>query len=165
MRGAVNATGTFQTRGLAREELAENLTGQMVLRLRNLSFGDFDPLGTLVEQAQWGKLEPARGPVTAGPSMLSVEIRGRRFILKTAGLDLTGAILQCNGTYAWGGALDLNVRANLRRLRRRWLARDDAPQPSAFPPEVRLGGPIDHLVVNPQDGLASVGRGRGGGGQ
>jgi hypothetical protein len=162
VRGSVSASGNFQTRGLAREELGDNLMGQMELRLRDISFGDFDPLGTLAEQANWGKLDPARGPVTAPPATLHVEIRDRRFILKTTGLDLSGASLQGEGTYAWSGAVNLNVRADLRRLRRRWLARDDAPQPSALLPEVRLGGLIDHLVVNPQEAVARVGRSRGG---
>ncbi len=58
--------------------------------------------------------------------------------------------------------MNLNVRADLRRVRRRWLTRDEAPQPSALLPEVRLGGPIDHLIVNPQEAVARVGRNRGG---
>jgi len=164
LRGSVNATGNFQTRGLAREELAENLTGQMVLRVKDISFGDSDPLGTLTHQALWGKLEPAHGPVTTPPVTLNVGIRDRRFILKPTALDLSGANLQFNGTYTWAGIVSLNVRADLRRLHRRWLAPDDAPQPSALLPEVRLGGRIDHLEVIPQEGVASGGRMRGGGG-
>jgi hypothetical protein len=162
LRGSLSASGNFHTRGLAREELAENLTGQMELRMREISFGDFDPLGTLAEQSHWGKLDPVRGPVTAPPTILDMEIRNRSFVLKTMGLDLSGASLQIDGTYAWAGAVNLNVRADLRRLRRRWLVRDDAPRPSALRPEVRLGGPIDHLVVNPQEGVARVGTYRGG---
>jgi hypothetical protein len=162
LRGSVSANGNFQTRGLGREELAENLTGRVDLRVTEISFGDFDPLGTLAQQSHWGKLEPARGPVTSPPATLHMEIRDRRFILKTSALDLSGAKLQCNGTYAWTGAMNLNVRADLRRLRRRWLEREDDPQPPGHSEEVRLGGPIDHLVVNPQEGVASVGRSRGG---
>jgi hypothetical protein len=165
LRGIVNATGNFQTRGLAREELGENLTGQMELRIRDISFGDFDPLGILAESAHWGKLEPTRGPVTAPPATLDLEIRDRRLILKTLALDLSGAGLQFDGTYPWAGALNLNVRADLRRLRRRWLEREDDPHLPAHLAEVRLGGPIDHLVVNPQEGVASAGRSRGGGRQ
>jgi hypothetical protein len=161
LRGSVNATGNFQTRGLAREDLAENLTGQMELRLRDISFGDFDPLGTLAQHAHWGKLEPARVPVTAPPATLNVEIRDRHFILKTTALDLSGASLQFSGAYAWAGPLNLDVRADLRRLRRRWLAREDDPQLPARLEEVRLGGRIDHLVVNPQEGVARVGSSRG----
>jgi len=158
LRGTIDASGAFRTRGLAREDLADNLTGQLEFRSKDVSFGDFDPLATLVQQAQWGKLEPARGPVAAGPASMTMDIRDRRFVLKSTTVDLSGAILQCTGTYAWNGATDLNVRANLRRLRRRWLARDDAPQPSALLPEIRLVGPIDHLVVNPQEAVASVGK-------
>ena len=50
MRGSVSATGKFQTLGLAREELAENLTGQVDLRVRDISFGNFDPLGSLAQR-------------------------------------------------------------------------------------------------------------------
>ena len=161
LRGSMNATGKFQTRGLVREELAENLTGQMDLRVRDISFGNFDPLGTLVQSAHWGKLDPMRGPVTTLPATLNVEIRDRRFILKTLAVDLNGARLQLDGTYTWAGTMNLDVRADLRRVRRRWLVRDDAPQPSAALPEVRLGGPLDHLIVNPQEAIARVGRNRG----
>jgi hypothetical protein len=159
----VNATGNLQTRGLTREELAENLAGQMVWRIKDISFGDFDPLGTLVQQAHWGKLEPVRSLATAPPATLNVEIIDRRFLLKTMALDLSGASLQCNGTYAWAGTLNLNLRADFSRLRRRWLEREDDSHPPAGHAEIHLGGPLDHLVVNPQEGVARAGRSREGG--
>jgi len=162
LRGSVKATGNFQTRGLTRGELAENLTGQMQLTVRDISFGSFDPLGTLAQQAHWGRLEPSRGTVSSAPTSLNVEIRNRRFILKTTAIDLSGANLQCSGALEWSGALDLNVRADLRRLRRRWLAHVDDPLPPAGFAEVRLDGPIDRLVVSSQDGLANLGKGREG---
>jgi hypothetical protein len=165
LRGLVSATGNFQTHGLAREELAENLIGQMELQVRDISFGDFDPLAALAQQAHWGKLEPARFPVTAPPAVMMVEIRDRQFLLKTLALDLSGARLQFNGAYDWAGPLNLNVRADLLRLRRHWLAREDDPQLPARLEEVRLGGRIDRLVVNPQEGVASVGSSRAGGRQ
>ena len=163
LRGSVNATGNFQTHGLTRDELAENLAGHMVLHIKDISFGDFDPLGTLVRQAHWGKLEPVRSLATAPPATLNVEILDRRFLLKTTVLDLSGANLQCNGTYAWAGTLNLNVRADFGRLRRRWLEREDDSHPPAGHAEIRLGGPLDHLVVNPQEGVARAGRSREGG--
>jgi hypothetical protein len=163
LHGSVNATGSFQTRGLTREDLAENLTGQMELRVKDISFGDFDPLGILAQQAHWGKLEPSHGPVTALPAILNMDIRDRRFILKTTGLDLSGASLQVNGTYLWSGALNLNVRADLRRLRRRWLEREDQPHLPARLEQVRLSGALDHLAVNSLERLASVGESGGGG--
>ena len=161
LRGSVDGSGTFLTRGLGHDELAENLTGQIDLRVRNVYFGDFDPLGALAQQSHWGRLEPARRPVVALPATLKVEVRDRSFILKPAALDLSGAALHLSGAYDWAGTMNLNVRADFRRLRRRWVWRDDASSTLARLPEVRLGGPIDHLVVNPQDGVAAVGRSRG----
>jgi hypothetical protein len=163
LRGFVSAKGTLQTRGLGREELADNLTGSIQVRTKDISFGDFDPLGTLAQDSHWGKLEPVRGPVTAPPTTLNLEIRDRRFVLNSAALDLSGANLQLQGSYAWSGAVDLNVHADVRHLRRRWLERDEMSQSSAPLPGVRLGGQIDHLVVNPQEGVVTAGRIRGGG--
>lgn len=130
--------------------------------MKDISFGNFDPLGTLAQDSHWGKLEPVRGPVTAPPLSLNLEISDRRFILNDAALDLSGAMLQLQGSYAWNGAVDLTVRADLRHLRRRWILRDDVSQLSAPLTEVRLGGQIDHLVVNPQEGVVTAGRIRSG---
>jgi hypothetical protein len=135
----------------------------MQVRARDISFGNFDPLGTLAQDSHWGKLEPVRGPITALPTTLNLDIRDRRFILNPAALDLGGASLQIQGTYAWTGAVDLKVRTDVRRLRRRWLPREDAVQAFGPLPEVRLSGPVDHLVVNPQEVVVTAGRTRGGG--
>ncbi len=162
LRGSVNAVGDFHTRGTARGDLAQNLTGRMELRVRDISFGDFDPLGTLAQQAHWGKLEPARTPVTALPTTLDVEISNRHLTLKSMALDLSGARLHCSGDYAWAGAMNLNVHADLRGLRRRWLARADDPNPAARFPEVHLDGTVDHLAVTSHASLATLGRGRPG---
>jgi hypothetical protein len=161
VHGLVNATGKFQTRGLARAELAQNMTGQIALRVRDISFGGFDPLEGLAEQAHWGKLEPGSDPATVLPVILNMEIRDRQFILEPTDLDLNGASFECRGSYLWGGALNLNVRADVQHLRRRWLSRDDDPQPLALRPEVHLTGTIDHLAVSTQEGVATVGSGQG----
>jgi hypothetical protein len=146
----MNARATVKTRGLSREELAENLTGEVTLRLKDLSFGDFDPLGALARQARQGTLEPMRGPVAVRSATVTVGIRDRRLTVKSAPLELSGATLELNGTYPLGGALSLDVRADLQHLRRRWLARDDEAKPSAPFAEVHLAGPLDKLVVIPQ---------------
>jgi hypothetical protein len=160
VRGIVNATGNFQTSGLAHDELAQNLVGQVTWRVRNISLGDLDLLGNLAEQAHWGKLEPAAGRLTAGPATLTMQIRDRQFILRPATLELAGANLQYHGDYSWGGALNLSLRADLSHLHRRWLSRADDPQlPSR---RVELVGPLDHLMVNPRVGVATVGGAAGG---
>jgi hypothetical protein len=149
-RGSVNATGHFETRGLGREELAENLAGEVTLRFKDLSFGDFDPLEVLARQARWGTLESVHSPVAVRSAAMSLEIRNRRVTLKSAPLDLSGAALQLNGTYALGGTLSLDVRADLQHLRRRWLASENEFKPSARYADVHLAGPLDKLVVIPQ---------------
>jgi len=156
VHGIVNATGKFQTHGLGRAELAQNMTGQIALRMRDISFGDFDPLEDLANQAHWGTLEPAGSPATTLPIVLNLEIRDRQFILKTADVDLNGASLECRGNYLWGGALNLNVSADLQHLRRRWISHGDDPQPLDRRTEVRLVGPIDHLAVSTQEGVATM---------
>ncbi len=160
INGSVDATGSFQARGLAREELAENLTGRMKLHVKDISFGDFDLLAALAQQSGWGTLEPARGPLTAPAATMDVEIRDRRFILRNAGLTVSGAPLRLDGAYTWAGALTLNVRADLRRLHRRWLPReDDLPHPLGFA-DVHLGGSFDRLAVSPQQVVATEKTGR-----
>jgi hypothetical protein len=161
VHGLVIAIGKFQTRGLGRAELAQNMTGQIALRIRDISFGDFDPLEGLAEQAHWGTLEPAGSPATAFPTVVNLEIRDRQFILKTADVDLNGANLECRGYYLWGGALNLNVSADLQHLQRRWISHGDDLQPLERRAEVRLTGPIDHLAVSTQEGVATMESGQG----
>jgi hypothetical protein len=144
------ASGHFTTRGLGREELGDNLVGEATLRSKDLSFSDFDPLEVLVRQAHWGILEPVHGPQAAPSAAMTLEVASRRLTLKNAALELSGATLQLSGTYALGGALNLDVRTDLRHLRRRWLAREDELKPGAGYSEAHLSGPFDKLVVTPQ---------------
>jgi hypothetical protein len=135
------------------------------LHVKDLSFGEFDPLGVLAQRAHWGTLEPVHGAVTAPPLTLDLRVHGRSLILPAGTIDLNGATLRCSGTYAWGGDLKLNVHADLRHLRRRWLGREDDPRPIAPAAEVRLVGPIESLGVNTQEGVARLGSSPGGGRQ
>jgi len=150
VRGAVMGSGHFTTRGLGREELGDNLVGEATLRSKDLAFGDFDPLEILVRQAHWGTLEPVHGPQVARSAAMTLEVASRRLTLKNAALELSGATLQLSGTYTLGGALNLDVRTDLRHLRRRWLAREDELKPGAGYSEAHLSGPFDKLVVTPQ---------------
>jgi hypothetical protein len=126
------------------------LAGEATLRLKDLSFGDFDPLEALAQQGRWGTLEPMRGPVAVRSAAMTLGIRNRRLTLRSAPLEVSGAALQLTGTYALGGALSVDVRADLEHLRRRWLAREDEVKPSARYAEVHLAGPLDKLVVIPE---------------
>jgi hypothetical protein len=161
LRGSLNAAGNFQTHGLGREDLAQNLAGQISLRVRDISLGEFDPLGALAQRAHWGTLEPLHSPVALPPLTLDLRVRDRHLILPVATLDLNGAALRCAGTYVWGGDLNLNVHADLRRLRRHWLAREDDLKPDTPVAEVRLVGPVGNLSVNALEGVAALGRSGG----
>jgi hypothetical protein len=150
LRGTVTASGHFTTHGLARQELGDNLVGEATLRSSDLSFSEFDPLEILARQAHWGTLEPVRGPQAARSAAMTLEVASRRLTLKNTGLELSGAPLQLIGTYALGGALNLDVRADLRHLRRRWLTREDELKAGDGYSEVHLSGPFDKLMVTPQ---------------
>ncbi len=163
LRGVVDAKGTIRTRGLTWDEMAENLTGRLEVRGKDVSFGGFDPLGTLAQISHWGKLEPVRGPIAVVPPILNLEISNRRILLDPAIVDLGGAVLQLQGSYAWTGAVDLNVRADLRHLRRQWVLQDDDLESADALREVRLTGKIDHLEVSPPGGEVTASRVRGGG--
>jgi len=150
LRGAANANAHFETSGLARDDLARNLTGKVTLHSRELSLGDFDPLQILAHEGHWGTLEPSRNSVTARSVMLSLSLANRRLALDNATVELGGATLQLSGTYALGGNLNLDVRADLRRLRRRWLVREDLPRPGAASAAVHLTGSLEKPTIVPQ---------------
>jgi hypothetical protein len=146
-RGSVVAAGKFETLGISRDELAENLSGEMTLRSKDLSFGDFDPLATLAQQASLGTVEPVHGPVMARSAEMTLEIRNRRVTLKNTAVELSGATIKLEGVYVWGGVLNLNIRTDWRRLHRRWLTREEGQLAGVQYSEAHLSGPLDKVVV------------------
>jgi hypothetical protein len=162
LQGALSGQLTLHTRGLSRDELAQNLTGRLQINTENLALGSFDPLGALAETAHWGKLEPVRAPVTVAPAKLSLELSDRRIFLDSTSVDLSGAVLQLDGSYAWSGNLDLNVRADLRRLRRRWAVRDEPGSFADSPTILHLSGNFGHLDISPPDDAVAASKVRGG---
>ena len=157
-RGSVDATGNFETHGLGREELAENLVGTATLGSRDLTFVDFDPLNALARQARWGTLEPARSPLAARSAALTLDVRERRIVVRNTVLEISGAKLNVTGTYALGGALNLNVRADLAHLRRRWLVREDGSKAAKRGLVVRLTGGLDKLTAVPHPEVSRAGK-------
>jgi hypothetical protein len=149
-RGTLSGNATLQTHGLTREEMSPNLQGQATVNLKNLSFGEFDPLEALARDNRWGTLEPARSPVGCPSAAASLAVRDRRVALKAASLDLAGAKLNVTGNYDFDGAVDLNVRADFRHIRRRWITRADDSTANARWGNLHLAGFLDRLVVAPQ---------------
>jgi len=148
--GAISANGHLETQGLSREEMSTNLTGEATVSLKNLSFGDFDPLGALLRDAGWGTLEPAHGQAALDSTIVTLEVRDRRVMFRKASLDLTGARLGLTGTYGFDGVVDVDVHADLRHLRRRWLSSSGDVKPDGGLGRLHLVGPLDRLVVTPE---------------
>jgi hypothetical protein len=104
-------------------------------------------------------LEPARGPVGFHTATLSLEVQDRHVYMRHVALDLTGAKLDVSGAYAFGGAVDLNVRMDMRNARRRWSplpGRGEDTDPDRQRVELRLAGPLDKLGVVPLTHLSRV---------
>jgi hypothetical protein len=161
-KGVLNCEGSIRSRGLSSDEMADTLTGKFEVKGRELSFGSFDPLGALAELSHWGKLEPVRGPVATALPVLNLEIKNRRVLLSPANVDLNGAILQFQGSYAWSGALDLSLNADLRHVHRSWFQEDEVVRAADSPLEVRLTGKLDHLSPSQPEGLITASKFRGG---
>jgi hypothetical protein len=149
-RGQISASARFTTRGLTREEMSANLDARGTAHLRNIFFGDFDPLQALSRQAGWGALEPAHGEVALASASLVLEVRDRRVSLAPQLLELEGAKLTLSGSYGFDGTLDMAVRADRRRITRRWMSAGPEGPPSAQAALVRLRGPLDKPIAAPE---------------
>jgi hypothetical protein len=157
-RGLISASARFETRGLTREEMSANLDARGTAHLRNVSFGDFDPLQALWHQAGWGTLEPARGEVTLPSASVAFEIRDRRVSLTKQPLELEGAKLTFSGNCGFDGTLELDVRADRRHVTRRWTSAGPEAPPSAWVTDVHLMGPLDRPSVAPEVEVSQAAR-------
>jgi hypothetical protein len=158
VHGVISGNARFATRGLTREEMSVNLEAHGTAQLRNVSFGDFDPLQALSRQAGWGALEPARSEVTLHPASVAFVIRNRRVSLAKQQLELQGAKLTFSGSYGFDGALDLDVRVDRRHLTRRWISTGAESSSSARVADVRLTGLLDKPLVAPEVGVSQATR-------
>jgi len=146
VHGAWSGSGHFETRGLSRDEMSAGLEGQATVRLRNVDVGDFDALAALAQRAGWGSLEAERPNSPLRSAALSLRVHDRRVSLENSLLDWTGAKLALSGTYAFDGTADLEVAADLRRIRRRWVSDEDS-DPVDPVGRLRLTGPLGRLAV------------------
>ncbi len=146
-RGVFSGSGRFETRGLRRQEMSASLFGDATLQLKNISFGSFDPLDALVRRAEAGALEPAQSEVSLRSAAARIEVRDRHVFVRSFSLDLSGAKVRLAGSYGFEGAVDFDVKADLRRLRRRWLNGEGENHPLV---NLRLTGPADNLAIAPE---------------
>jgi len=153
VRGIVSGAAQFATLGLTREQISAGLTGKAAVRLENVSFGAFDPLESLVRSARAGILEPARGEVSLRLGVAAVEIRDRHIVLRECSLDIAGAKIELAGSYAFDQTAQLDLRADLHRVRRHWVKREDDPENIV---SLHLAGPLEKLAVVPEERAARV---------
>jgi hypothetical protein len=150
LRGTYSGTGHFEARGLSREEMSASLRGQAAVRLRNIYLGDFDPIAAIAHKTGWGSLEPARGEAVLRKVSAALRVRDRHVFLENSRVDLAGAKLLLGGGYGFDGTLDLDVAADFRNLRRRWVS-IDAESSSVTPlGSLHLAGPLNQLAVVPE---------------
>jgi len=147
--GTLSGTGHFDTRGLTREEMSANLNGGATIRLRNLSFGEFDPLLALARHADWGMLEPARGKVAVHSAAATLRVHDRRVVLTNCPLDAEGAKLKLTGAYSFDGAVRLDVHADFRGLTRRWQSTTGEAEARSRVADIHLAGPLDRVTAMP----------------
>ncbi len=150
VRGTYSGTGHFETRGLSHEETTANLQGSATVHLKNIFFGDFDPLQAVARHSGWGIIEPARGEVGVRSSVATLEVHDRRVVVGNFPLDIAGAKLKVTGTYSFDGALELDVRADMRHIYRRWLSAEDEGTPGVRTIDLHLAGPLSRLAVAPE---------------
>lgn len=156
IRGSYSGTAQFETRGLDREEMAEDLKGQGSLTLSSVGFGGFDPLGALVRKAGRGALEPPRAEAGFRACRVSFRVGDRRIWFREFPVSISGAKLDLAGNFNFGGELSLGVNADLSRVSRRWLGFGPDGLNAGRQFALHLAGPLAKLVVAPQMAAARV---------
>jgi hypothetical protein len=146
----ISGTAHFETRGLTRQEMGANLNALARVQLRNASFGDFDPLQALAQQAHWGRLEPVHRPVALPAILIPLQITGSRVLLSEFPLVLEGARLTLTGSYGFDGNLDLTVHSDFRHLTRGWANVEGEERPAPRMAGLHLSGALDRLVAAPE---------------
>lgn len=126
-RGTLALTAGFSSTGLSRPEIAANLAAQGKVTFKSVSAGDFDFLGALVRESKAGTLEPARHGGTIRQAAATMEVRNRSVTADFAPLEVSGARLNLRSTYGFDGRLNVDVRADLSHLARRWQSAVSLP--------------------------------------
>ncbi len=160
-RGIVTASANFSAQGLSQAEVVTNLTAQGRIGFKNVAAGDFDFLAALARESGAGTLEPSRRGGTIRQAQATLEIRDGKVVSVFAPLEISGATLTAQSTYSFDGGLDVDVRADVGRLARRWqadpLAESGSPQLEEAARrlwEIRLTGNIEKLKLVPQNETA-----------
>ncbi|HVA00364.1 MAG TPA: AsmA family protein [Terriglobia bacterium] len=149
VRGFYSMAGRFTARGLTRAEIANSLQGHAVVKFESVSLGDFDPVKVLARHAGMGILEASPQPVLIPDAVAHLRIRDRQVALDDSSIDLSGAALQLEGTYAFDGTAALQVRLDLSGLPPRWFPTQEAQGTAPRLADLRFAGSLSHLQMVP----------------
>jgi hypothetical protein len=174
LRGLVSGSARFETTGLNHQEMSTNLQALASLRLRDVSFGEFDPLDALTRRGHCGRLQVLRKEAALQDATWTLQARDRRVFLVLAPAEITGAMLQLTGSYGFDGTVDVGIHCDFSHVARRWQKNESlaaavlAPsqtigdQENGTPLQVgaransspsladlHLSGPLDKLTVMP----------------
>lgn len=145
-RGVYSLSTQVGTLGLSRQEIASNLEGQATVQLKNVNFGEFDPLAALARAEGRTDLEPLHGESVMRSATLNLKIRDQRVAVASEPFVLSGANVNLKGWCNFDGSADVTVMAGLRAPARTPASRDESAV-LARPLRLHLAGPFNKLEV------------------
>jgi len=148
LRGTFSLEGHFETHGLSYQEMSTSLRGQAKIRLKDVAFGEFDPLQALARASHSGVLESSAAEAVVHSALAGFEVRDRRVIMAHSPVELEGVKLELSGICGFDGILDLRVRGNFLHMARRWLMLEEA-EPGSHWVDLRVAGPLDKPALVP----------------
>jgi hypothetical protein len=149
LRGAVFAEGHFVTRGLTRQEMSANLRGGAEVEVKNVSFGDFDPVEAVARAADWGSLEPDRNGALLRSGDLTLAADNQKITLGPLRFSLSGGQFTLSGNYGFDGVANFLLQVNLNHVKRQWVNDILPASPQDRITTFHLAGPLRNLALVP----------------
>ncbi len=147
LTGLLSAEGSFSTGGLTSQEMSANLQGEASGRLKDLSFGGFDPLQAVARASLLGALRPDPGSETVPSVPLYLSVRNQHIALSPTRLTLSGATLDVSGDYGFDGIVNVHVQTDFRHIDRRWSLRGAPHANQALDANLNLAGRLSKLTL------------------
>ena len=105
-------------------------------------------------------MAPKFGEMAITVSPLTLEVHDRHVSLGNTPIAMGGAKMIVSGIYNFDGALDLDVRADLRDINRRWLNTGAEGEPAAHEIDMHMAGSFGKMAVVPEIATAQANPGR-----
>jgi hypothetical protein len=145
-RGIYSVSMHVGTLGLSRQEIAANLQGQATVQLKNINFGDFDPLAALARAEGRSESGSVRGELTMRSVILNLQIKDQRVTTASEPFVLSGTDVNLKGWCDFNGATDVTITAGVRASARPAASQEEASS-FAHPLRLHLSGPFNKLEV------------------